>query len=71
MPSSNMTEEEINLRLVEIYQTLNRIQELGDAVIYNPHLDNGLKEVFLNWMESKLHALELELFEYTNIVCGE
>ena len=37
MPSSNMTEEEINLRMVEIYQTLNKIQELGDTVIYNPH----------------------------------
>ena len=47
--SSNMTKEQINSRLVEIYQLLNRIQELADAVMYNPFKDNAIKEVFLNW----------------------
>ena len=31
-----MTNEQINSRLVEIYQSLNIIQELADAVMYNP-----------------------------------
>ena len=67
--SSNMTNQQINLRLVEIYQSLNRIQELTDAIMYNPFLDNVIK-VFLNWYESKLHALK-ELFEYENMICGD
>ena len=69
--SSNMTNEQINSRLVEIYQSLNRIQELADAVMCNPFLDNAIKEVFLNWYESKLDALKEELFEYTNMICGD
>ena len=64
-----MTNQQINLRLVEIYQSLNRIQELTDAVMYNPFLDNVIK-VFLNWFESKLHALK-ELFEYEIMICGD
>ena len=67
--SSNMTIQQINLRLVEIYQSLNRIQELTDAIMYNPFLDNVIK-VFLNWYESKLHAVK-ELFEYENMICGD
>ena len=67
--SSNMTKEQINSRLVEIYQSLNRIQELADVVMYNPFLGNAIKEVFLNWYESKLDALKEELFEYTNMIC--
>ena len=68
--SSNMTNQQINLRLVEIYQSLNRIPELTDAVMNNPFLDNAIK-VFLNWYESKLDALKEELFEYTNMICGD
>ena len=64
-----MTIQQINLRLVEIYQSLNRIQELTDAIMYNPFLDNVIK-FFLNWYESKLHALK-ELFEYENMICGD
>ena len=64
-----MTKEQINSRLVEIYQSLNRIQELADVVMYNPFLGNAIKEVFLNWYESKLDALKEELFEYTNMIC--
>ena len=55
--------------MVEIYQSLNRIQELADVVMYNPFLGNAIKEVFLNWYESKLDALKEELFEYTNMIC--
>ena len=69
--SSNMTNKQINSRLVEIHQSLNRIQELADAVMYNTFLDNAIKEVFLNWYESKLDALKEELFEYTNMICGD
>ena len=64
-----MTIQQINLRLVEIYQSLNRIQELTDAIMYNPFLDNVIK-VFLNWYESKLDALK-ELFDYENMICGD
>ena len=38
-----MTNQQINLRLVEIYQLLNRIQESTGAVMYNPFLDNAIK----------------------------
>ena len=69
--SSNMTNKQINSRLVEIHQSLNRIQELADAIMYNTFLDNAIKEVFLNWYESKLDALKEELFEYTNMICGD
>ena len=41
-----MTNEQINSRLVEIYQSLNIIQELADTVMCNPFLDNAIKEVF-------------------------
>ena len=69
--SSNMTKEQISSRLVEIYQLLNRIQELADAVMYNSFKDNAIKEVFLNWYESKLDTLKEELFEYTNMICRD
>ena len=69
--SSNMTNKQINSRLVEIHQSLNRTQELADAIMYNTFLDNAIKEVFLNWYESKLDALKEELFEYTNMICGD
>ena len=59
-----MANEQINSRLVEIYQTLNRIEELADDVLYNPLIDNAIKEAFLNWYESKFDALKEELFEY-------
>ena len=66
-----MTNEQINSRLVEICQSLNGIQELADAVMYNPFLDSVIKDVFLNWCESRLDALKEELFEYTNMICGD
>ena len=66
--SSNMTQEQINLRLAEIYQTLNKIQELADAVMYNPLLDNTIKELFLNWYEAKLDCLKEELDKYCDLV---
>ena len=53
-----MTNEQTNSRLVEIYQSLNRIQELAAAIMYNPFLDNAIKELFLNWYESKLDTLK-------------
>ena len=53
-----MTNEQTNSRLVEIYQSLNRIQEFAAAIMYNPFLDNAIKELFLNWYESKLDTLK-------------
>ena len=64
----DMTQEQVNLRLAEIYQTLNKMQELADAVMYNPSSDNVIKGVFLNWYESKLESLKNEIFEYTDLV---
>ena len=47
----SLTNEKINLRLAEIYRTINKFQELEDAVMYNPLLDNAVKELFLNWYD--------------------
>lgn len=63
-----MTQEQIKLRLAEIYQTLNNIQELADAVMYNPLLGNTIKELFLNWCEAKIDCLKEELDEYCDLV---
>ena len=63
---SNMSTVEVNVRLAEIYQTLIRMQELADKVMYHSFLDNIIKGVFLNWYESKLDELKNELFSYTN-----
>ena len=61
-----MSTVEVNVRLAEIYQTLIRMQELADKVMYHSFLDNIIKDVFLNWYESKLDELKNELFSYTN-----
>ena len=60
--------QQISSRLAEIYQMLVNIQELGDAVIYNPDLDNNIKSVFLIWYQMKLASLKEELDEITAIV---
>ena len=59
---------QINSRLAEIYKMLVSNQELGDAVIYNPDLDNNIKSVFLIWYQMKLTSLKEELDEITAIV---
>ena len=60
--------QQISSRLAEIDQMLVNIQELGDAVIYNPDLDNNIKSVFLIWYQMKLTSLKEELDEITTIV---
>ena len=60
--------QQINSRLAEIDQMLVNIQELGDAVIYNPDLDNNIKSAFLIWYQMKLTSLKEELDEITAIV---
>ena len=60
--------QQISSRLAEIDQMLVNIQELGDAVIYNPDLDNNIKSVFLIWYQMKLTSLKEELDEITAIV---
>ena len=60
--------QQISSRLAEIHQMLVNIQELGDAVIYNPDLDNNIKSVFLIWYQMKLTSLKEELDEITAIV---
>ena len=61
-----MSTVEVNVRLAEIYQTLIRMQELADKVMYRSFLDNIIKGAFLNWYKSKLDELKNELFSYTN-----
>ena len=63
---SNVSTVEVNVRLAEIYQTLIRMQELADKVMYRSFLDNIIKGAFLNWYKSKLDELKNELFSYTN-----
>ena len=65
---NNMTREQINVRLAEIYQTLNKLQEMADAVMYNQNLDSVIKGVLLDWYESKLNCLKNELWEYTDAI---
>ena len=60
--------QQISSRLAEIDQMLVNIQELGDAVIYNPDLDNNIKSVFLIWYQMKLTSLKEERDEITAIV---
>ena len=62
----NMSTAEVNARLAEIYQKLNKMQELADKVMYHPFLDNVIKGVFLDWCEAKLDDLKNEAFLYTN-----
>ena len=52
---SNISTAEVNARLAEIYQKLNKMQELADKVMYHPFLDKLLKVFFLigtkqSWM---------------------
>ena len=53
----SMTNEQINLRLAEIYCSWNRIYDLADAVMYNPFINTEFKEHFLNWYESNFLQL--------------
>ena len=48
-PKMSITNEQINLRLAEIYHSLNRIQDLVDVIMYNPFINTEIKELFLNW----------------------
>ena len=59
---------QINSRLAEIYKMLVINQELGDAVIYNPDLDNNIKSVFLIWYQMKLTSLKEELDEIKQLL---
>ena len=45
--TDNMTQEQINARSAEIYQMLNKVHKLADAVMYNPNFDSMIKGVFL------------------------
>ena len=62
----NMSTAEVNATLAEIYQKLNKMQELADKVMYHPFLDNVIEGVFLYWYETKLDDLKNEVFLYTN-----
>ena len=62
----NMSTAEVNARLAEIYQKLNKMQELDDKVMYHPFSDNVIEGVFLYWYETKLDDLKNEVFLYTN-----
>ena len=42
-PKMSITNEQINLRLAEIYHSLNRIQELADVVMYDPFINTEIK----------------------------
>ena len=56
-PKMSMTNEQINLRLAEIYCSWNRIQDLVDAVMYDPFINIEINELFLNWYESNFLQL--------------
>ena len=65
MPQNN---QQLNARIAEIYQMISNIQDLGDAVMYNPDIDNNTKCVFLAWYQMKLAFIKEELGEISSIV---
>ena len=68
--TQNAPKRTISVRLAEIYQRPLNIQDIGDAVIYSPYLDNSIKSVFLVWYEMKLASIK-GLDEITSIVIGD
>ena len=51
MPQKN---QQLNARITETYQMISNIQDLGDAALYNPDIDDNTKCVFLAWYQMKL-----------------
>ena len=52
--SRNLSTQELNAILAEIYQMLSKIQDLGDIIVYSPDVDTNIKCVFLAWYQMKL-----------------
>ena len=67
----NLSTQELNARLAEIYQMLSKIQDLGDIIIYSPDVDTNIKCVFLTWYQIKLNIFSEELDRISAIVIGE
>ena len=65
MPQNN---QQLNARIAEIYQMISFIQDLGDAVLYNPDIDGNTKCVFLAWYQMKLASIKDELDEISSVV---
>ena len=63
-------DQQLNARVAEIYQMLSYVQDLGNAIMYNPDIDNNTKCVFLAWYQVKLSSIKEELDEITHIVNG-
>ena len=70
MPQNNSCIKLFNARVAEIYQMLSNIWDLGDAVMYNPDIDNNTKCVFLAWYQMKLTCIKEELDQITFIING-
>ena len=47
---------------------ISNIQDLGDAVMYNPDIDNNTNCVFFVWHQMKLPSIKEELDEISSIV---
>ena len=71
MSVTDMTQAQISARLAEIHETLLRMTELADGIMYNDNLDNIIKGVFLDCYECKLDTLKDELFDYTEQILNE
>ena len=69
--SQNLSIEELNARLAEIYQMLSKIQDLGDIIMYNPDIDRNIKCVFLAWFQMKVNIFAEEIDQISAIVIGE
>ena len=54
MPQNN---QQLNARIAEIYQMISNIQDIGDAVMYNPDIDNNTKCDFFAWYQMKLGSI--------------
>ena len=69
--SQNLSTQELNGRLAEIYQMLSKIEDSGDTIMYSPDVDTNIKCVFLAWYQMKLNIFAEELDRISAIVIGE
>ena len=60
--------KQLNERLAVIYNSLSKIEELGEAIMYSWDVDENIKFVFLAWYKTKLQLIKEELDEITSIV---
>ena len=67
----NLSTQEPNTILAEIYQMLSNIQDLGDIIMHSPDVDTNIKCVFLAWYQMKLNIFAEVLDQISAAAIGE